>query len=141
MERFAFTRLLPQSPDSRVLNSVAAGRRLALRAVALQAAAGLLVAALYLTQGPHHALAAAIGGVALALGNGLAALIALGGGFAPAGTGFARLLLSVLGKWAVVAGLLVMALGPWRLPPVPVLVGLIAGMVVYLLALNLGGKD
>ncbi|MDQ3617428.1 MAG: hypothetical protein M3374_01660 [Pseudomonadota bacterium] len=109
--------------------------------MALQAAAVALVALVFLAQGPHHAAAAAVGGGALVLGNWLAAVVALGGGFAPAGAGFARLLLGVLGKWVVVASVLAVALGTWRLPPVPALVGLMAGMFVHLLALNRGGKD
>lgn len=117
---------------------VAVGRRSSFRAVAIQAAVSGLVALAFLVQGPWHALAAAAGGVAMVLGNLLAIGLALGGGIQPAGAAFARLILGTMGKWLVVIGVLAVALGIWRLPPLPVLAGVAAGLLAYLLGLNFG---
>ena len=115
---------------------IAAGRRSAQRAAVVQVAVALLVALAFLVQGPMHALAAGVGGGALALGNALAVAVSLGG-IVPARVAFARLLLGALLKWAVAIGILAVALGVWRLPPLPMMAGLAAGMLAYLLALNL----
>lgn len=117
---------------------VAAGRRSAHRALALQAGVAALVALAFVAQGLQQALSAAIGGGALLLGNALAAGLALGGGIQSARAAFARLLLGTLGKWAVVMGVLAVGFGAWRLPPLPALVGVVAGLLAYLVGLNLG---
>lgn len=115
---------------------IAAGRRSAQRAAVVQVAVALLVALAFLMQGPRHALAAGIGGGALALGHVLAAGVSLGG-IVPARVAFARLLLGTLLKWSVAIGIFAIALAVWRLPPLPMVVGLTAGLLTYLLALNL----
>lgn len=114
---------------------VAAGRRSALRAVAVQAAAVALVALAFLVKATDWALAAALGGGALALGNALGAWLALPG-IAPARVALSRLLLGVLAKWCVVVAVFVAALEAWRLPPLPMLAGLAAGMLAWLWAMN-----
>ena len=114
---------------------IAAGRRAARRAIAVQIAVVVLVAMLFLVQGARHALAAAIGGVAMALGNALAARLSLAG-IVPAGVAFGRLLLGTMSKWLVAIAILAVALGAWRMPPLPMLVGFAAGLVAYLIALN-----
>jgi F0F1-type ATP synthase assembly protein I len=119
----------------RVHDPIAAGRRSALRAVAVQAAAVALVALACLAESGRAALAAAVGGGALVVGNGLAAGLALGG-IVPARVAFARLLLGMLAKWCVVAVVFAVALGAWRLAPLPMLAGLAIGMLAWLLALN-----
>jgi F0F1-type ATP synthase assembly protein I len=109
-----------------------------MRAVAIQAVAALLVAlAALVAAGPRQGLAAALGGIAMLAGNALAAAVALGGGIQPAGAAFARLLLGALGKWVVALVVIAVALGPLRLPPLPLLAGVAAGTIAYLLALNL----
>jgi F0F1-type ATP synthase assembly protein I len=128
--------------ESRVHDPIATGRRAALRAVAVQAAAALLVAVgAWLLAGPTQGLAAAAGGIAMLAGNALAAVVALGGGIQPAGAAYARLLLGTIGKWVVVLAVLAVALGPLRLPPLPTVAGLAAGMLAYLLALNIRGNS
>nr|WP_244755795.1 hypothetical protein [Pseudoxanthomonas helianthi] len=119
------------------MNSVAAGRRLALRAVGCQLVAVMLVALAFLLQGPGAALAAAIGGSGVALGNALAAQVALGGGVVVAGAAFARLLAATLLKWLVAITVLAIALAVWRLAPLPMLAGFAAALVVYPISLNL----
>jgi F0F1-type ATP synthase assembly protein I len=108
-----------------------------MRAVAIQAAVAMLVAAAFLALGMRQALAAAVGGAAMLAGNGLAAAVALGGGIQPARAAFARLLLGTLVKWVVVLAVVAVAWEAWRLPPLPTLAGLVAGVLAYLLALNL----
>ena len=107
----------------RVLNSAAAGRRLALRVVAMQAVATLLTAGACLTIGPRAALAALAGGAAMTLGSLAAAWGAFGGGVAGAGVALGRLLLGTAVKWLVVATGLYLAMAVWRLPAVPALAG------------------
>lgn len=116
---------------------IAAGRRSALRAVAVQAAAAATVALVFLVQGPAHALAAGWGGAAMVAGNALAAGVAFGG-IAPAGAALARLMLATLVKWVVALTCVAIGLAAWRLPPLPMLVGLAAGLLAYLMALHLG---
>jgi F0F1-type ATP synthase assembly protein I len=118
-----------------VHDPIAAGRRAATRAIAVQVAVVALVAMLFLLQGARHALAAVIGGVALALGNALAARLSLAG-IVPASVAFGRLLLGTMAKWLVAIALFALALVAWRLPPLPMLAGFAAGLVAYLLALN-----
>lgn len=117
---------------------VAAGRRSAHRALAVQAAVAALVALAFLPRGPNEAIAAAVGGGAMLVGNALAAGLALGGGIQPARAAFARLLLGTLAKWLAVVGVLAVAFGTWRMTPLPVLAGLLAGLLAYLVGLNLG---
>lgn len=114
---------------------IAAGRRTALRAVAAQALVVVLLAATFLARDVREALAVGAGGLALVSGNALAALVALGG-IVPARVAFGRLLLGTMVKWLVAIAVLATALAIWRLPPLPMLGGLVAGLLAYLLALN-----
>lgn len=118
-----------------MLNSLAAGRRSALRAVACQAVVGVLVSLAFLAQGSQAAVSAGIAGGSLALGSACAAVLALGG-VVSAPVALARLLLGMMVKWSVVIAAFVVALGIWRLPPVPMLVGLAAGVLAYTWAIN-----
>ncbi len=117
-----------------MLNSVATGRRLALRAAAWQLLAALLVAALFLLRGLPQALAAALGAGAMLAGGLVAARLALGGGVLPAGAAMLRLVLGMLLKWLVVFAVLAVGIGAWKLPPLPLLAGLVAGLVAQVLA-------
>lgn len=117
---------------------IAASRRIALRAVAVQGlTVGLLAAGSLLGWAPRDALAVGIGGMAGALGNAAAAVMALGGGIAPARVAFGRLMLGAAAKWCIAIALFALALAIWRLPPLPMLLGLAAGTLAYLVALNL----
>lgn len=116
---------------------IAASRRSVLRAVVVQAAVVGLVALSFLaTKGGWHALAALVGGLALAAGNALVAGMALGG-VVQARVAFARLLLGTALKWLVAGMVLALGMGVWRLPALPMLAGLAAGLLAYLAALNL----
>jgi F0F1-type ATP synthase assembly protein I len=120
-----------------VHDPIAASRRAVARAVATQAVVVGVVALACLAKGPQTALAALLGGAAMVAGNAVVARMALGG-VVPARTAFARLLLGTVAKWLVAILVLAVGLGVWRLPPLPMLYGLAAGLLAYLLALNLG---
>lgn len=115
---------------------VAAGRRTAYHAIAVQAAVVGVVAAAFLFSGTRQALSAAVGGMALVAGHLLVAALALGGGIVPARAAFARLLLGLLGKWLLVVVAVAIALEAWRLPPLPMLAGLVAGLLAYHVAMQ-----
>jgi len=117
-----------------VLNSVYTGRQLAQRATAWQAAASVLVALAWLAASPASALGAWLGGMGLTAGSWAAAKVALGGGVAPAGTAFARLLMGMAAKWVVVLLVLVAALAGFRLPGLPVITGVLGAALGLVLA-------
>jgi F0F1-type ATP synthase assembly protein I len=124
----------------RVHDPIAAGRRAALRAVAVQGVVVALLAAAFLARDVREALAVGVGGLALVLGNALSAIVALGG-IVPAPVAFGRLLLAAMGKWLVAIVVLATGLAIWRLPPLPMLAGLVAGLLAYLLSLNFLKQD
>ena len=115
-------------------NPIAAGRRLAQRATAWQAVATVLVALAFLAKGLPSVLAALVGGGAVTLAAWLSALVALGGGVSPAGTAFARLLMGMALKWLLVLVAIVIALGLFRLPGLPLMAGVIAATLALVLA-------
>jgi ATP synthase protein I len=119
-----------------VLNSVAAGRSAALRAVAYQMAAVVLVALAFLLMGGAASLAAFLGGITVVLGSALAANIALGGGVVTARSAFSRLMLGTALKWLVVITIFAIASGVWRMAPLPMLAGLAVALIAHPLALN-----
>lgn len=120
---------------------IAASRRSALRAVAMQAVVALLVALAFLVgDGTRAAAAAATGGGALALGNGFATLLSLRGAV-PARFAFAALLAGTTAKWLVVFVALGIALRVWQLPPLPMMAGLAAGLVAWLAGLRRLGTE
>lgn len=121
-----------------MLNSLVAGRRLALRAVALQVVAALAIGAVFLLAGRREAVAAAGGGFTVALGTALLSVQAFGrlvGGMAA----YMRLLLGMLLKWAVVIGGLIVILVQYKLPPLAAVTGLVAAYAVYPLAFRFKG--
>ena len=115
-------------------NSVAAGRRLAQRAIAWQAIVTALVALAFLAKGLPWLLAALVGGGAVTLAAWVSAAVALGGGVSPAGVAFARLLVGMAVKWLLVLIAIVIALGLFRLPGLPLMAGVIAATLALVLA-------
>lgn len=113
-----------------MLNSIAAGRRLALRTVTLQVAVTLVTALVALLYGRDAALGVLSGGGVLALGSLLAAWKGLAGGVASAGGALWRLLVALALKWMVVVAGFYLAIAMWQLPPLAV----IAGAVIAALA-------
>jgi F0F1-type ATP synthase assembly protein I len=122
---------------SRVLNSVAAGRRLAQRTVALQVAVTLATALVCLLSGRDAALGALAGGLAMSLGNLVAAWTAFAGGVSGAAVALGRLLAATALKWLVVAGGLYLALAIWQLPALPVLAAAALAAAAFLIAAKL----
>ncbi|UNK58426.1 hypothetical protein MNQ95_04835 [Pseudoxanthomonas daejeonensis] len=121
-----------------MLNSVAAGRRQAGRAIAWQAGATLLVALACLWQGVQSAVAALVGGGAVVLAGWFSARIALGGGIDAAVPALARLVAGVLAKWLVLVVVLAVGVLALGLPPLPMLVAAVVVLVAQLFALALG---
>lgn len=120
----------------RVLNSAAAGRRLALRVVAFQAIATFATALACLFTGPGAALAALAGGGSMTLGSLAAAWGAFGGGVSGAGKALGRLLLGTAVKWLVVAGGLYLAMAVWRMPALSVLAGAAMAAAAFLVSMK-----
>lgn len=118
-----------------MLNSVAAGRRLAQRTAALQAAVTLATALAWLLLSSRDAaLGALAGGLAMTVGNLLAAWVAFAGGLDGAGVALGRLLAATALKWMMIAGALYLALAVWQLPALPVLAGAAMAAAAFLIA-------
>lgn len=111
-------------------NSIAAGRWLAVRVVAVQFAVTTVLASGFLLQGLQSGLAALSGGGATTLGTAVLALRLFGGGPAPAGLVLWRLIVGNLLKWGVILLGLYLALLKARLPGMPVFAGLVAAVLV-----------
>lgn len=120
-----------------MLNSIAAGRRLAQRSVVLQGAVTLATALACLLSGRDAALGALVGGAAMTLGSALAAWGAFAGGVAGAGIALGRLLLGMAAKWIVVVAGLYVAIALLHLPAVPVIAGAALAAAAFLVAAKL----
>ncbi|SEL44357.1 hypothetical protein SAMN05428989_1657 [Pseudoxanthomonas sp. GM95] len=81
-----------------------------------------------------HALGAGVGGLGITAGSWAAAKVALGGGIAPAGAAFARLMMGVAVKWVVVLLVLVASLAGFGLPGLPVITGVLGATLGMVLA-------
>jgi len=112
-----------------VHDPLSAGRRLASRAIVWQAGAAALASLAFLPFDVRDALATAVGGGAVVAAAVVSLAIALGGGIRPAGVAMAKLLLGMAAKWATVAIVLFLGLAVWRLPPLPLLVGVLVATV------------
>ena len=120
-----------------MFNSLTANRRLAFRTVAVQASVAMLVALAFLVQDAQSALAAAIGGGAVALGSLLLAWRSMMGPAYSAGLALARIVSGLVLKWFVVLGALYLSLARLGLPPLPLLAGLVVTMAASFLTLRL----
>jgi ATP synthase protein I len=128
-----FRRNLSLIRVTRVRNSMAANRRLALRAIAVQAGVATLVAVAFLAQGDRAALAAGVGGGAAVLGSAFLAWRSLPAQTPSAGMALAGLLVGIVMKWVVVLAALYLALARFGLPPLPLLAGLVSTTAAFLL--------
>ena len=120
-----------------MLNSAAAGRRLAQRTAALQVVVTLATALACLLSGERAALGALAGGTAMTLGSLLAAWGTFAGGVAGAGVALGRLLLGMAAKWIVVIAGLYLAIAAWQLPAIPVLAAAALAAAAFLIAAKL----
>jgi len=116
-----------------VLNSLTANRRLAFRTVAVQATVAMLMALAFLLQEPQAALAAGIGGGAVALGSLLLAWRSMMGPAYSAGLALARIISGLVLKWFVVLGALYLSLARLGLPPLPLFAGMVGTMAASFL--------
>jgi len=121
-----------------VLNSLASGRRLALRTMLLQIAVAILVGLVFLALGRREAMAAAAGATLVALGTALLS-VRFFSRLDGAGMALSRLLSGMLLKWIVIVGGLVVILFHYKLPPLAAITGLVAAYAVYLLAFRFKG--
>jgi ATP synthase protein I len=121
-----------------MLNSLASGRRLALRTVLLQLAAAVLAGLVFLTLGRREALSAAMSATFVALGTMLFSMRFFSG-LNGAGMAFSRLIAGMILKWFVIVGGLFLILAKFKLPPLAAITGLVAALAVYLLAFRFKG--
>jgi ATP synthase protein I len=121
-----------------LLNSLASGRRLALRIMLLQLVAAVLAGLVFLTLGGREAVSAASGAAIVALGTALFSARFFSG-VGGAGWAFSRLLTGMILKWIVIVGGLVVILFYYKLPPLAAITGLVAAYAVYLLAFRFKG--
>jgi ATP synthase protein I len=119
-------------------NSIAAGRRLALRVVGAQLAVTILVAAGFLLQGWQSSLGVLCGGSAVVVGTGILALRVFAAAPAPAGVVLARFIVGNLLKWSIIALGLYVAMVKLALPGFPVMAGLIAALLPQMFGLHDG---
>lgn len=121
-----------------MLNSLASGRRLALRIVLLQFAAALMVGLAFLALGRREAVSGAAGAVVVALGTALLSARFFSG-LDGAGVAMARLLTGMILKWVVIVGGMAVILFQYKLPPLAAITGLAVGYAVNLLAFRFKG--
>ncbi|WP_081699977.1 ATP synthase I [Rhodanobacter sp. OR87] len=131
-------RLVQAARRRYVLNSLASGRRLALRIILLQLAVALLAGLVFLALGHREAVAAAAGATTVALGTALMS-VRFFGDVGGAGQALGRLLTGMLLKWSVIVGGLVVILFQFKLPPPAAITGLAAAYAVYLVAFRFKG--
>lgn len=117
-------------------NSLAANRRLASKIILAQATIAVLAGLGFLFRDVPSAAAALAAGLVAAAGTCMLALRVFAR--APAGPGamVARFAVGTLLKWIVVIVGLYLILGYWRLPALPAFVGLVATLLVNLVALK-----
>lgn len=121
-----------------VLNSLASGRRLALRLLLWQLIVAVIVGLVFATQGRREAIAAAAGAVIVAAGTALLSLRAFSQ-VSGAGMALGRLLTGMVLKWMVVIGGMIAIMFQWKLPPLAAITGLAAAYAVNLLAFRFKG--
>ena len=122
-----------------MFNSLDANRRLATRTVVVQSLVALAVALGFLVVGSREFLAAALGGGAIVMGSLVLAWRSMFGPALPAGAILSRMVSGLLLKWFVVLGVLFVAMAKLAMPPLPLIVGLAAG-VMSALFLTLNSK-
>ncbi len=119
-----------------MLNTVIHGRQQARKELLAHVLAVAVVALALLAASPAHALAAALGGGALALGGWLSAWVALGGQTpAAAGLALGRLVTGLVLKWALLLAALLLGLAVWHLPPAALVGGVLVALLAQVLAM------
>lgn len=121
-----------------MLNSLASGRRLALRIVLLQFAVAMVAGLAFLALGHREAVSAAAGAAIVALGTALLSARFFSE-ISGAGVVLSRLLMGAILKWIVIVGGMAAILVQFKLPPLAAITGLVAAYVVNLFAFRFKG--
>ncbi|QAU25493.1 hypothetical protein EO087_11295 [Dyella sp. M7H15-1] len=121
-----------------MLNSLASGRRLALRLLLWQLFAALIVGLVFATLGLREAIAAAAGATIVALGTVLLSLRFFSQ-VSGAGIALGHLLIGMILKWIVIIGGMITIMFQYKLPPLAAITGLAAAYAVNLLAFRFKG--
>lgn len=124
-----------QTTGCRVLNSVAAGRRLARRATVYQAVAVCAAALASLAFGLESAFAVVVGGGAVTAGTALSAAWSLRGDVVPSGVALSRMIGGLVLKSCLIFILFTVGLLLWRLPALPLLAGVLVALAAQFAAL------
>jgi hypothetical protein len=121
-----------------VLNSLASGRRLALRLLLWQLFAAVIVGLVFLALGRREAIAAAAGAAIAAAGTALLSM-RMFSQVEGAGMALGHLLTGMVLKWMVIIGGMIAIMFQWKLPPLAAVTGLVAAYAVNLLAFRFKG--
>ena len=119
----------PVARSKRMVMQAALRQMLAVALVAV--AAGLLA-----PQGLRFCLGVFIGGMAVALGSWLSSRIALAGGVAPANVVLVRWFAGIVVRWGVFLVVMLGAVVAWKLPPLALLLGVLAALVAYVVSVT-----
>ncbi len=120
----------PVARSKRMVRQAALRQMLAVALVAV--AAGWLA-----PSGLRFGLGVLVGGVAIVLGSLLAARIALTDGVAPANVVLVRWFAGVVIRWGVFLAVMIGAVAAWKLPPLALLIGVLAALVAYVVSVSL----
>jgi ATP synthase protein I len=121
-----------------VLNSIASGRRLALRLLLWQLVAAIVVGLAFSVRGFRWAIAGVTGAAIVAVGNALLST-RLFSQVSGAGMALARLLTGMILKWMVIVGGMIIVMFQYKLPPLAAITGLVAAYAINLLAFRFKG--
>jgi len=126
----------PYRRELRVSNSIAHGWRVVVRMTALQLAATLVVAGVMVVLVDASAGGAALfGGSLMVAASAVSGTRALIGKPVSAGRALTKLVSGVLLRWLIVLGGLGIALVSWKLPPLPLMTGLGATLLMNLVGI------
>ena len=126
----------PREPH--VLNSLASGRRLALRLLLWQLFAAIVVGLVFAMSGFREAIAAAAGATIVAVGNALLS-VRLFSQVSDASVALGRFLMGMILKWMVIIGGMIAIMFVYKLPPLAAITGLVVAYAVNLLAFRFKG--
>ncbi|KAB2898450.1 MAG: hypothetical protein DWB45_09390 [Xanthomonadales bacterium] len=116
-------------------NSIAHGKSVAWRAVALQLAASITAAMLAVGFGWRDALATLAGGVLVSVGNGLFALRMYARGVSSGRSALRSIYAAEVLKWMWLCATLYLAIAVWKLPFPGLIAGILAAQFAFWIAL------
>ena len=121
-----------------MFNSLASGRRLALRLLLWQLFAAFGVGLAFAATGWREAIAAAAGAFCVALGSALFAM-RLFSQVSAAGMVLGRFLTGTVLKWMVIVGGMIIIMVKFKLPPLAAITGLVVAHAVHFAAFRFKG--